>query len=44
MFRFLYSYFAPREAAVLVQGYKSDDFIIQDKVFQGTVLGPPLWN
>ena len=44
MLRFLYSYLAPREAAVVVQGHNSDVFTIQDEVFQGTVLGPPLWN
>ena len=44
MFRFLYSYLAPRNANVVVQGCESDTFIIEDEVFQGTVLGPPLWN
>ena len=44
MFRFLYSYLALRNANVVVQGCESDNFIIEDEVFQGTVLGPPLWN
>ena len=35
---------APREASVVVQGCASSNFTIEDKVFQGTVLGPPLWN
>ena len=44
MLRFLFSYLAPRAATVVVQGYESDSFTIEDEVFQGTVLGPPLWN
>ena len=44
MLRFLYSYLAPRNANVVVQGCESDNFIIEDEVFQGTVLGPLLWN
>ena len=44
MFRFLYSYLAPRNANVVVQGCESATFTIEDEVFQGTVLGPPLWN
>ena len=44
MLRFLYSYLAPREAAVVVQGHNSDVFTIQDEVFQGTVLGQRFWN
>ena len=27
-----------------MQGEASDLFTLQDMVFQGTVLGPPLWN
>ena len=27
-----------------MQGEASDLFIVMDMVFQGTVLGPPLWN
>ena len=41
---FLYSYLAPRKAVVIVQGHESKQFTIQDEVFQGTVLGSPLWN
>ena len=26
------------------QGEASDEFVLDDSVFQGTVLGPPLWN
>ena len=44
MFPFLHIYLAPREAAVVLQGYKSNDFIIHNEVFPGTVLGPTLWN
>ena len=44
LFRLLYSYLAPREASVVVQGCASSNFTIEDEVFQGTVLGPPLWN
>ena len=41
---FLASYLAPRRGQVLVQGAASDEFGIDDSVYQGTVLGPPLWN
>ena len=41
---FLDAYLAPRTAQVVVQGKKSSDMEISDTVFQGTVLGPPLWN
>ena len=44
MLEFLHSYLAPREAVVVVQGQESLRFIISNEVFQGTVLGPPLWN
>ena len=29
---------------MVVEGTASDEFEIADTVFQGTVLGPPLWN
>ena len=29
---------------VIVQGHESEEFTISNRVFQGTVLGPPLWN
>ena len=38
------SYLQPRRAQVVVEGTSSDDFEIANTVFQGTVLGPPLWN
>jgi hypothetical protein len=34
----------PRSASVVVGGAKSRPFTIKDMVFQGTVLGPQLWN
>ena len=40
LFRLLYSYLAPREASVVVQGCASSNFTIEEEVFQGTVLGP----
>ena len=44
MLDFLYSYLAPREAVVVVQGKESHRYRICNEIFQGTVLGPPLWN
>ena len=41
---FLESYLAPRSAFVVVNGEYSARSIISNQVFQGTVLGPPLWN
>ena len=41
---FLESYLAPRTGRVVVQGSSSDEFVLENSVFQGTVLGPPLWN
>ena len=41
---FLTSYLQPRRAVVLVDGSRSSEFILQNMVFQGTVLGPTLWN
>ena len=41
---FLDSYLQPRRAQVVVEGVASDTFEISNTVFQGTVLGPPLWN
>ena len=38
------SWLKPRRAAVIVGGAKSDEFSIKDMIYQGTVLGPPLWN
>ena len=42
--RFLRAFLSPRRAVVLVQGTKSSEKVIANQVFQGTVLGPPLWN
>jgi hypothetical protein len=44
MLSFLKSFLAPRTAHVVVDGEMSDPFVLDDTVFQGTVLGPPLWN
>ena len=41
---FLDKYLDPRQARVIVDGAASDPFVISNTVFQGTVLGPPLWN
>ena len=41
---FLLSYLQPRRAVVVVEGICSDEVEIANQVFQGTVLGPPLWN
>ena len=41
---FLKSYLEPRRARVVVNGARSDEFVLANSVFQGTVLGPPLWN
>ena len=41
---FIKDYLAPRSAVVLVQGVQSTPFFIDNQLFQGTVLGPPLWN
>ena len=41
---FLNSFLLPREGRVRVEGALSDVMLLCDMVFQGTVLGPPLWN
>ena len=41
---FLDAYLAPRKGKVVVQGSASEEYVLEDTVFQGTVLGPPLWN
>ena len=43
-FKFLDSYISPCKGQVIVQGAYSDIFTIADSVFQGTVMGPMLWN
>ena len=41
---FLNSYLLPREGIVAVEGALSEAMLLCDMVFQGTVLGPALWN
>ena len=41
---FLSSYLEPRIGHVAVESVLSDVFTLADSVFQGTVLGPTLWN
>jgi hypothetical protein len=42
--QFFSSFLAPREAKVVVNGKSSAPYCIKNQVYQGTVLGPPLWN
>ena len=44
MLRFLESYLQERRAAVLVEGARSEWYALANMIFQGIVLGPPLWN
>ena len=44
MISFLESWLEDRVACVVVSGAKSDDQVLANSVFQGTVLGPPLWD
>ena len=41
---FLNEYLNPRIGYAMVEGAFSDAFELANQVFQGTVLGPPLWN
>ena len=41
---FLESWLEDRVACAVVAGAKSEDEVLANSVFQGTVLGPPLWN
>ena len=41
---FLDAYLAPRKGKVVGQDSSSEEFLLEDTVIQGTVLGPPLWN
>lgn len=41
---FLNDYLLPREGRVTVEGSISETMELCDMVFQGTVLGPTLWN
>jgi hypothetical protein len=44
MIAFVIDYLAPRCAGVAVGGALSELVALSNMVFQGTVLGPPLWN
>ena len=44
LLRVLESWLAPRRARVVLEGKSSRFFQLVNMVFQGTVLGPPLWN
>ena len=44
MVKLIGSWLQPRQASVVVGGTRSKPFLIKDMVFQGTVLGPQLWN
>jgi hypothetical protein len=37
-------FFSPRQAVALVNGARSEMQVLENQVYQGTVLGPPLWN
>ena len=41
---FLSSYLDPRIGQVTIAGALSEAFVMADTIFQGTVLGPCLWN
>ena len=41
---FLNSYLLSRQGFVTVEGALSECMLLTDMVYQGTVLGPPLWN
>ena len=42
--QFLESWLEDRQSSVIVAGDKSRSRVLRNLVFQGTVLGPPLWN
>ena len=42
--KFLASWLEDRRSSVIVSGAHSAETALTDSVFQGTVLGPPLWN
>ena len=42
--KLLASYLAPQSAKVLINGADSRELILENMIFQGTVLGPYLWN
>ena len=41
---FINSYLLPREGRVTIEGAVSDAIVLSDMCFQGTCLGPSLWN
>ena len=41
---FLNSYLEPRIGQMAIEGVLSECITLADMVFQGTVLGPMLWN
>ena len=42
--KLLLSWLEDRISQIVVGGASSPEEILADSVFQGTVLGPPLWN
>ena len=42
--KFIGAWLVPRKAHVIVQGQWSEQALIENQVYQGTVLGPALWN
>ena len=38
------SWLQQRSAQVVVEGQRSDKMLLRNTLFQGTVLGPTLWN
>jgi hypothetical protein len=44
LLKLISSWLEPRSASVVVGGTKSEPFRIHNMVYQGTVLGPQLWN
>ena len=44
LLKVLAAWLQERSANVCVDGCMSDSFALRNSVFQGTVLGPPLWN
>ena len=44
LFHILSSWLAPRKANVCVNGKMSNELEMSNMIFQGTVLGPILWN
>ena len=41
---FLESWFEDRESNFIIADARSENRPLENSVFQGTVLGPPLWN